>query len=409
MKDQAEINLYIRFALNQLPSENAHHTFERICFYLTRHNIIENVIPATGPVAHYGDQGRDFLRFKTYLDDKLNDNSNFLGQNPSGSVVAFTCSIAETIESKIKIDVKKIMDYGLPVDGIYYFAREDIPVGKNNKLKLWARNKYIVNLEIFDGNGIASLLTLSKNHWIAKRFLNVSESQLSSMLNLEVFFNNEGTTQSIKLPIKNPKSKIITANDIYMKERSGYKDIVKKLEYDSFFHGSKGHKEEEAAEITNQYNEYYKNRTIQFFLFNKGNETYNDIDIKIETILGKTLKIRHLSQIQKPTIPSLSQKHRKLIRAHKKAWDLRVKNKEEKHFENKEKKLKISKVSLNGKTKWSIKYHINYLRHNDHEKLEPIKIYIPENPPTKEIVFNFSFIQRESRIVEPQELKITLI
>ncbi|KKL09887.1 hypothetical protein LCGC14_2561390, partial [marine sediment metagenome] len=120
MSDQAEIRQYILFALNRLPAENAHHQFELMCKDLAKENIMENIIPATGPVARVGDQGRDFLSFKTYLDENLEENTNFLGENSSGDAVVFTCSIQKDVIGKIKSDIVKIIEFGLPVDAIYF-------------------------------------------------------------------------------------------------------------------------------------------------------------------------------------------------------------------------------------------------------------------------------------------------
>lgn len=168
----AELRQYISFSLDRLLSENAHHQFELMCKDLAQRNIMRNIIPATGPVAGVGDQGRDFLSFKTYLDKNL--NSSLLGKNPSNNTyVVFTCSLQKKVISKIKLDVEKIKKYGLPVETIYFFSREGVRVADRNKLKKWALDNHKVNLEIFDGNAIADLLVLEENHWIAKSYLKI--------------------------------------------------------------------------------------------------------------------------------------------------------------------------------------------------------------------------------------------
>ena len=196
MSDQAEIRQYVLFALNRLPAENAHHQFELMCKDLAKGNIIENIIPATGPVARVGDQGRDFLSFKTYLDENLDENTNFLGENSSGDAIVFTCSIQKDVISKIKSDVEKIIEFGLPVDAIYFFSREDVKVANRNQTKKWAYDNHKIYLEIFDGNAIADLLGTPKNHWIAKRYLKVPDSLFSSGKNfqgIQAFFNRIST------------------------------------------------------------------------------------------------------------------------------------------------------------------------------------------------------------------------
>ncbi len=196
MANQVELKQYILFALNRLPAENAHHQFELMCKDLAKENIMENIIPATGPVARIGDQGRDFLSFKTYLDDNLEENSNFLGETSSGNPVVFTCSIQQDVTGKIKSDVDKIIDYGLPVESVYFFSREDVKIGKRNELKKWAYDTHQINVEILDGNAISDILATRKNHWIAKQYLKIPTSLFPSnqnFQNIQAFFNRIAT------------------------------------------------------------------------------------------------------------------------------------------------------------------------------------------------------------------------
>ena len=175
MADPLEIKQYILFTLNNLPVKNAHHKFELMCLELAKQNIMENVIPSTGPVARLGDQGRDFLNFRTYLNNTLKENSIFFGvSNQSGRVV-FTCSIQEGIQGKIKSDVNAIIEFGLSVESIYFFSRKNIKVAETNNLKLWAKKEHKVHLEILDGNALADLLARKKNHSIAQRYLNIPQ------------------------------------------------------------------------------------------------------------------------------------------------------------------------------------------------------------------------------------------
>ncbi len=192
MPDPREIKQFIDFSINNLPVDNAHHQFELLCLELIKQNIMENVIPASGPVARIGDQGRDFLEFKTYLEDNLNENSNFFGDVSSEEMNVFTCSIQKKVLPKIKSDVNKIMEFGLGVNSIFFFCRENIRVGKVNELKKWAQNSHTINLHIFDRNAIADLLARKKNHWIAQRFLNISKAFFESenlSEDLQNFFN----------------------------------------------------------------------------------------------------------------------------------------------------------------------------------------------------------------------------
>lgn len=160
-----------------------------------------------------------------------------------------------------------------------------------------------------------------------------------------------------------------------------------------------------------KYNEenilYHKNKDIIFFLLNRGNFTCTDIDLKIRITLDKEFKIRHERMIIKPYMPSISHFSRKKIGMRallEKASELY--NEKEYPFEYKD--LIIDKEENDNQNKWIIKFHINDLRHDDFQRLEPIKFYIPKNPKTKELIFICSFIQRERGKVNPQTLKILL-
>src|SRR5258708_16675712 len=93
----------IRFGLEQLLPRNAHHDFEHLCRHLARARICSNILPATGPVAAGGDQGRDFETFRTFLNDTPIASSTFLGL-VSNHPIAFASSLEQKrkIAGKIK-------------------------------------------------------------------------------------------------------------------------------------------------------------------------------------------------------------------------------------------------------------------------------------------------------------------
>jgi hypothetical protein len=164
----------IRFGLEQLSARNAHHEFEHLCRHLARARICSNILPATGPVAAGGDQGRDFETFRTFLNSTSIANSTFVGL-ASTKPIAFACSLEDkkSINRKIKSDVKTITASGATVEGIQYFASADITVAARHKLQAWAQNTHQVGLEVYDGNAIAELLGERDVFWIAERFLNI--------------------------------------------------------------------------------------------------------------------------------------------------------------------------------------------------------------------------------------------
>jgi hypothetical protein len=62
-----ELQQRIRFALAQLASLNRHHDFEHLAHQFACIRVASNMVPATGPVARWGDQGRDFETFRSYI------------------------------------------------------------------------------------------------------------------------------------------------------------------------------------------------------------------------------------------------------------------------------------------------------------------------------------------------------
>lgn len=173
MGDIDQVTAQIRFGLDQLSAKNAHHEFEHVCRHLTRARICSNVLPATGPVAHGGDQGRDFETFRTYLCNSGLAERSFVGL-VSDKPLAFACTLQkQQIKKKIKSDVKKIMSSGSTVEGVHYFCSSDLPVAARHELIEWAKKTQSIHLEIHDGQSLAELLSARDVFWIAEKYLSV--------------------------------------------------------------------------------------------------------------------------------------------------------------------------------------------------------------------------------------------
>ncbi|MET7717426.1 hypothetical protein [Streptomyces sp. NPDC005407] len=163
----------LRFALSELGSQNAHHEFEHLCRHIAKKRIASNVLPATGPVASGGDQGRDFETFHTYLREQLPFSTGFLARAVDDTVV-FACTLQEDgLASKIRSDVDAICSQGTPVDRVVVFAAHNVPVAKRHQLKDQARGDHAVALEILDGEAIAELLADQELFWIAEEYLHL--------------------------------------------------------------------------------------------------------------------------------------------------------------------------------------------------------------------------------------------
>jgi hypothetical protein len=174
MANITEVVSQIRFGLEQLSPRNAHHEFEHLCRHLARARICSNILPATGPVAAGGDQGRDFETFRTYLSASPIANSTFIGL-VSSKPIGFACSLEKkgTISRKIKSDVTTIVSSGSVVDAVHFFAVANITLAIRHKLQAWAMSTHHVELEIHDGNAISELLADREVFWIAVTFLSI--------------------------------------------------------------------------------------------------------------------------------------------------------------------------------------------------------------------------------------------
>ena len=173
MANPSEVEAQVRFALYQLPAQNAHHDFEHICRYLTQQFICSNILPATGPVSAGGDQGRDFETFRTYLHEELGSHGAFLGLVSEGTI-AFTCTTqAEGLPAKLRQDIEKVCGSGHPVHEVRAFTLAAVPVGTRHQLERETQETYGVRLEIHDSESIANLLAMPDGFWIAERFLSI--------------------------------------------------------------------------------------------------------------------------------------------------------------------------------------------------------------------------------------------
>jgi hypothetical protein len=160
----------IRFALFRLRSRNAHHLFEEVCRHFATARISRNIIPATGPVAAGGDQGRDFETFRSFINEHLSNAFITIEHNRP---VVFACTLqVDDLATKIKDDIALIAE-GAPTEAVYAFCEADVVVSRRHKLITWAKREHGIALEIIDGNALAEQLAQADVFWIAERFLAV--------------------------------------------------------------------------------------------------------------------------------------------------------------------------------------------------------------------------------------------
>ena len=163
----------IRFGLSDLSPSNGAHDFEKLCRHFAQARLVSNVLPATGPVAAHGDQGRDFETFQTFLRDELGPHGAFLGL-VSESPVAFACTLRkDKLPGKIRSDVEKILASGTEVVKIYAFLAASMPVGTRHGLQEEIKEAYGVEIEILDQHMLAAQLACPDVFWIAVEYLSI--------------------------------------------------------------------------------------------------------------------------------------------------------------------------------------------------------------------------------------------
>lgn len=171
--DVEQVRAEVRFALNQLRVRNGQHEFETLTRMLARATVTRNLLPATGPVAAGGDQGRDFESYTTQLPGQVQQLGRELGF-PDKAMVGFTCTLQqEDLRGKIRGDVDKIMGDGAPVEFVVAYCEVDIPVARRHAIEQDVHSKHGIRLVVFDGAAITEHLTDHATFWIAETYLHV--------------------------------------------------------------------------------------------------------------------------------------------------------------------------------------------------------------------------------------------
>ena len=144
-----------------------------MCRHFARHRICSNILPATGPVAAGGDQGRDFETFRTYIHESPFNCSSFVGLASEGPVV-FGCSLQkDNIARKVREDINRIMQSGQSVASIHLFFGCDIAIARRHDLQAWARTHHCIHLELYDAEALSEQLCHVEIFWIAEHYLSI--------------------------------------------------------------------------------------------------------------------------------------------------------------------------------------------------------------------------------------------
>ncbi len=174
---RSNLEAEIRFQLEQLTVRNAHHDFETLCRRHARARVCDRVLPATGPVADGGDQGRDFETFRSFKAPP--GMYSFRGSDLPGRMhLVFACTTQKSgLKSKIKADIKSIMKGAIVPDHLYYYAVQDLSVSRRHDLQEWALKQHGVALDVFDGQALSTELATPSLFWIAVDHLGLPPSR----------------------------------------------------------------------------------------------------------------------------------------------------------------------------------------------------------------------------------------
>lgn len=178
----AEVTAFIEFRLSGLRHANAHHSFEDLCRQVARQRLVSNVLPATGPVAGGGDQGRDFETFPTEAAGHERESSRFYAL-AAKEPTAFACTVQESgLKQKVKDDVTAICSQGMPVRRVYFFCTREFKVSVRHDVQRWAADKFEIDLQILDGPAIAELLADPELAWIGQRYLDIPAAMIADTI-----------------------------------------------------------------------------------------------------------------------------------------------------------------------------------------------------------------------------------
>ncbi|MEI3867302.1 hypothetical protein V6S02_09450 [Microbacterium sp. CCNWLW134] len=173
MTSRAELEARIRFGLSTLKETNSHHDFEIISLGLARKRIATNLMPATGPVAAGGDQGRDAESYWTNLMNEEGPTSLFIVGATNENVVLACTTQQGDVTTKIRSDIQSICGRGETVNRVVYFTLTPVAVGKRHELQEHARADHNIALDIWDALAISKELAEHDLYHLAVDYLHL--------------------------------------------------------------------------------------------------------------------------------------------------------------------------------------------------------------------------------------------
>ena len=138
-----------------------------------------------------------------------------------------------------------------------------------------------------------------------------------------------------------------------------------------------------------EYNKKIENcRIIELYLHNNGNFPYNNVNIKIETTLEKSIAFWFKSSITRPLGPEIL--------------------KEDKVEKQCVKGNEILKEESEKNNSWIIGYTVNKIQHNTILKMEPLILKTPKEIKTNRITYNSNFTHDQEGKIGDQRLVISI-
>ena len=195
---------FLDYYLSTLSSKSLEKDFERFCKRLIESEICPNLLPQTGPTGG-GDSKVDS---ETYpVSEQLREAWYYGEGNLAGSERwAFAFSIKKDWKSKVKSDVKKIVEtnrLGRNYTKIFFVSNQDISDKKRAEAEDQLRAEQNIDVRILDKNWIVDKVFSRRNNMeILCESLNISQELLDERVVGELDYKREQQLEEIESQLK---------------------------------------------------------------------------------------------------------------------------------------------------------------------------------------------------------------
>ncbi len=170
---------FIGFQLAQMSARNEHHEFEAVAVRIARRRISSNILLATGPVSGGGDQKRDGESYFTRVPEELPYSAGFAATVTAQAVVVACTTQKDGVVGKVRADLAGICAAdAAPVERVAYFSVHNISAAAKHELQRHARKDRNVELDIFCGDDLSTILAEPDLVWVAVHYLDLPTSMV---------------------------------------------------------------------------------------------------------------------------------------------------------------------------------------------------------------------------------------